>query len=136
MAMWALMRAEAPWTWAAAGAMAVAAAAAAVARQLLPATPVMLEWDGAVWRAAMGEGAPSTQLTAVDVVLDFATSLLLRLRKSPAGGLRRTSDVWLHVRRTEVGQAFHPLCTALFARQPGALRHGLPGPVPSHKPGE
>ena len=92
-----------------------ASVAASVAwwRTLSPAC--VLEWDGQSWRAALNAG-PATgavvELSRVDVMMDFASSLLLRLRSPqlPKGQL------WVLLRRSDVGQPFEAMCIALYAQ--------------------
>ena len=93
--------------------------AATVAWWRILSPACVLEWDGQSWRAALNTG-PATgamfELSRVDVMMDFASSLLLRLcsPQLPKG------QHWILLRRSDVGQTFDAMCIALYAQSPQA----------------
>ena len=119
LVLWLSWRFELALLLGATVALLVGCVAAAVAwwRTLSPAC--VLEWDGQSWRAALNAG-PATgamfELSRVDVMMDFASSLLLRLRSPqlPRG------QHWVLLRRSDVGQTFDAMCIALYAQSPQA----------------
>ena len=82
--------------------------AGAIAWRALGAAPVDLVWDGAVWQAGGVTGQ-------VDLMLDVAGFMLVRLRPVPAGPAR-----WIALSRHDTGAADHALRVALYARAPVA----------------
>ena len=86
-------------------------------RTLSPAC--VLEWDGQSWRATLNAGLATgavVELSRVDVMMDFGSSLLLRLR-SP---LLPRGLHWVLLRRSDAGQTFDAMCIALYAQSPQA----------------
>ena len=76
--------------------------------RMLQAAPVDLAWDGAVWQANGVAGQ-------VDLMLDAAGFMLVRLQPVPAGPAR-----WIALSRRDTGAADHALRVALYARAPVA----------------
>ena len=99
-AAWALLHAErAAWP-----AGPVALLAGVLAWRALLSAPIELAWDGAVWHAD-GVAGP------VDLMLDVAGFMLVRLRPVPAAPAR-----WIALSRRDTGAADHALRVALYAR--------------------
>jgi len=97
---WVLLHAG----WAAWPAAPVAGIAGLLAWRALRCDPVALAWDGQAWRADGVTGE-------VDVMLDMAGFLLVRLRPVPAG-----RACWIALSRRDTGAAEHALRVALYAR--------------------
>ncbi len=82
--------------------------AGVIAWRLLRAGPVDLAWDGTVWQTDGVTGQ-------VDLMLDVAGLMLVRLRPVPSGPAR-----WIALSRRDTGAADHALRVALYARAPVA----------------
>lgn len=105
---------------------AVALLAIVVAAGALRQPAQRLRWDTQRWWLGPADGAASERAAdSLEVVLDFSSWMLLRVRLADAGRLTRT--IWLPLQRRGLEREWHALRCAVHTSSPAAGRSDVDG---------